>query len=137
MSILATAPSWGHRFVSVMSILGLDFGTDESTEWAMLRDHHRSIRWNPQALAAANADQDWPPLRDKPAPVMLRPIVEDQGFKIELADGDVCEVRTLPDGNFGVVIMSEDDEYVSAVVPTFVDAVKNAVGPVWNAHMPF
>lgn len=58
-----TAPSWGWRIHRVMSIVGLNFGSPEEIEWAMLRDIHRQIRTNPEALKAANEDKDWPPLK--------------------------------------------------------------------------
>lgn len=63
IAMTETAPSWGWRIHRVLAILDLDFGTPESLEWGMLREHHRLIRWDEDALAAANADKDWPPLR--------------------------------------------------------------------------
>lgn len=64
----ATAPSWGHRFAKLLGHFGLDFGSAESTQWAILRDAHRTIRWDAEALKAANADKDWPPLK-RPAAI--------------------------------------------------------------------
>lgn len=60
-----TTPSWGHRIHRVLAILNLDFGDADSIDFALMRDAHRTIRWNADALAAANADTDWPPLRPR------------------------------------------------------------------------
>lgn len=61
-SMAATARSWGHRFASLLGKLGLDFGDGDGTQWAILRDAHRTIRWDAAALQAANENKDWPPL---------------------------------------------------------------------------
>lgn len=61
-----TAPSWGHRFSRLLSMLGLDFGDGPTTQWSILRDAHRTIRWDPEAVKAVNEDKDWPPLGWKP-----------------------------------------------------------------------
>lgn len=57
-----TAPSWGWRVSRMLSALGLDYGDADSTDFAILRAAHRQIRWDPDALVAAVADKDWPPL---------------------------------------------------------------------------
>lgn len=57
-----TAPSWGYRISRVLSLIGLNFGSAGDTQWSLLRDAHRQIRWDEEALKAANEDKDWPPL---------------------------------------------------------------------------
>lgn len=59
----ATARSWGHRFAKLLSMLGLDFGSGDETQWSILRDAHRTIRWDDDAMRAALQDKDWPPLK--------------------------------------------------------------------------
>lgn len=57
-----TAPSWGWRIHRVLAILGLDFGSPDEIDWGLLRDAHRTIRDDPDAMRAAMMEKDWPPL---------------------------------------------------------------------------
>lgn len=80
----STAPSWGYRIARLLSRFGLDFGTAESTQWAILRDAHRTIRWDKEALKAANENKDWPTLK---APQQNAPAQADaRTFALRIAE---------------------------------------------------